>query len=108
MSYKNGGFKTKFIPLQYSGGSSESFTVYTALESVSDTDSYVLVDDKTNKEVSLVYNAEDDCAHGKASLIDVMHALKHHGAGRYQYSNDTSDDIIIEEMTNEEMKRFFN
>lgn len=107
MSFKNGGLKAKFVPPQYSGGPSDSYTIYAALESVSDMMCYAIFDDKTDKEVDLNFGSEDDCAYGQESLIDVMYMLKHKGVGIYSSGKSYCNDIVIEEMTNDEMDKAF-
>lgn len=107
MSFKNGGLKTKFVPPQYSGGPSYSYTIYAALESVSDMMCYAIFDDKTDKEVDLNFGSEDDCAYGQESLIDVMYMLKYKGVGIYPSGKSYCHDIVIEEMTNDEMDKAF-
>ena len=106
MGFKNGGLKTKYVPPQYSGGPSNSYTIYAALESVSDIMVYVMIDDKTGEEVKLGLGSEDDCADGIESLIDVMYYLKHKCVGTYHFNYEYQD-IIIEKMTKEEIDKYF-
>lgn len=106
MSFKNGGLKTKFIPLVYGYDPNRSYTIYAALESCSDIMCYAMYDDKDGQEVDISLGTEDDCAHGSESLIDVMYTLKHNGAGTYP-SDGYRNDIVIEEMTTEEMEKVF-
>lgn len=108
MSYKTGGTKTKFEPLCYSYGPSDTYTVYAALEHCSDIMVYVIINDKTGKESDISFGCEDDCAHGKHSLIDVMYTLKHKDVGTHKITSNEEEDIVIEEMTWEEVERIFN
>lgn len=106
MGYKNGGLKTKYVPPRYSGGPSDSYTIYAAYESVSDIMVYVMINDETEEEVELGFGSEDDCADGIESLIDVMFYLKHKGVGTYHFNYEYQD-IVIEEMTEEEIDKYF-
>ncbi len=101
MSFKNGGHKTKFIVSE--GYNYEEYTIYCALESVSDVNSYVMVNSKGEREPIWI-GGEDDTARGKYSLIDCLYYLKHHGSGTYDFSG--YDDIVIEDMTSEELERY--
>jgi hypothetical protein len=58
-----------------------------------------------NQEVDISIAAEDDTeAFGKYSLIDCLYYLKQHKDKHYQYKEH---DIIIEEMTQEEVNTIF-
>ena len=99
MAFKTGGFKTKYIE-EY-GYMRDEYTIYCAVESVSDTCVYKMFDNKGNeKEINI--SGEDDTAdYGNHSLIDCLFYLKQRKDKHYQFKEH---DIIIEEMTNEEMK----
>ena len=99
MAFKTGGFKTKYI--EECGYLHNEYTIYCAVESVSDICVYNMLDDKGNvKEINI--SAEDDtCDYGNHSLIDCLFYLKQHKDKHYQFKEY---DIIIEEMTPEEMK----
>jgi hypothetical protein len=102
MAYKTGGYKTKFIE-QY-GYYTQVYTIYCAVESVTDTCMYKMFNDE-NQEVDISIAAEDDTeAFGKYSLIDCIYYLKQHKDKHYQYKEH---DIIIEEMTQEEVNTIF-
>lgn len=104
MSYKTGGVKAVFeTPSYYSYG--EKYTVYNAVESVSDVSVYKVIDEN-GKEVNFDRFTEDDSVKGRQSLIDVVYYLKHYKPGRYSFGADF-EDIIIEEMTQEEMGKIF-
>jgi len=103
MSYKTGGFKTKYR--ESYGYFYEDYIIYCAVESVSDTCVYKMFD-VSGKEHDISISAEDDTeAFGKYSLIDCLYHLKHHENKTYSHHEC---DIIIEEMTEEEMSRIFN
>lgn len=98
MSFKTGGFKTKYIE-ECGSYIHDEYTIYCAVESVSDVCVYKMFDEN-GKEVDITISAEDDTeAVGKYSLIDCLYCLKH-GEGK-------GNDIIIEEMTDDEMKRIY-
>ena len=99
MAFKTGGFKTKYI--DECGYMCDKYTIYCAVESVSDVCMYKMLDDKGNeKEINI--SAEDDTDdYGNHSLIDCLFYLKHYKDKHYQHKEY---DIIIEEMTDEEMK----
>ena len=107
MSFKTGGLKTKFMPLTYGYEPNRSYTIYAALESCSDIMVYRMIDDNDGEEIDISLGTEDDCAHGSESLIDVMYTLKHNGVGTYPSGVSYCQDIVIEEMTPEEMERVF-
>lgn len=101
MAFKTGGFKTKYIN-EY-GYMCDEYTIYCAVESVSDVCVYHMLDDKGNeKEINI--SAEEDSNYGNHSLIDCLFYLKRHENKHYQFKEY---DIIIEEMTNEEMKMIY-
>lgn len=102
MAFKTGGFKTKYI--DECGYMHDEYTIYCAVESVSDVCVYNMLDDKGNeKEINI--SAEDDAGdYGNHSLIDCLFYLKQHKNKHYQFKEY---DIIIEEMTDEEMKRIY-
>lgn len=63
-----------------------------------------MLDDKGN-ETEINISAEDDTsAFGNHSLIDCLFYLKQHKNKHYQFKDH---DIIIEEMTDEEMKMIY-
>lgn len=102
MAFKTGGFKTKYIE-EY-GYIRNEYTIYCAIESVSDVCVYNMFDDKGNeKEINI--SAEDDTSdYGNHSLIDCLFYLKQHKNKHYQFKEY---DIIIEEITNDEMKTIY-
>ena len=106
MSFKTGGLKTKFKPPIYQYEPFREYTIFAALESCSDVWCVHIVDNK-GKFVDMTVGTEDDCANGCESIIDVMYFLKHHGAGVYQVGSSKFDEIVIEEMTSEEMDEHF-
>ena len=107
MSYKTGGEKARWEPPTYYGYG-EKYTVYTALESTSDINSYAIADENGNIIPGFsTFLSEDDSAKGRESLIDVLYYLKHHGPGTYPVSDANWQDIVIQEMTPEEMDKIF-
>lgn len=102
MAFKTGGFKTKYIE-EY-GYMRNEYTIYCSVESVSDICVYKMFDDNRNeKEINI--SAEDDTDdYGNHSLIDCLFYLKQHKDKCYQ---NKEYDIIIEEMTNDEMKMVY-
>jgi hypothetical protein len=102
MAFKTGGFKTKYIE-EY-GYMRNEYTIYCAVESVSDVCIYKMLDDKGNEQ-EINISAEDDTDdYGNHSLIDCLFYLKQHKDKYYQHKEY---DIIIEEMNNEEMKTIY-
>lgn len=102
MSYKTGGYKTKYI--SECGYYREEFTIYSAVESISDICVYKMFNENGN-EVDISVSAEDDTeAVGKYSLIDCLYYLKQHENKIYDYKEYN---IIIEEMTFEEVDKIF-
>ena len=101
MAFKTGGFKTKYIE-EY-GYIRNEYTIYSAVESVSDIRVYKMFDENINeKDISI--SAEDDTDdYGNHSLIECLYHLKliksKIGLGGHN--------IIIEKMTNDEMKTVF-
>ena len=102
MAYKTGGFKTKYI--DECGYMRNEYTIYCAVESVSDVCVYIMLEDKGNvKEINI--SVEDDTIdYGNHSLIDCLFYLKQHKDKHYQ---NKEYDIIIEKMTDEEMKMIY-
>ena len=105
MSYKTGGLKSTWEPQTSSYELSRKYTIYTACESVSDISGYIMHNDK-GKEVNLLSYFDEDSAKGRESLIDVLYYLKHKGVGVYDFGSKWRD-IIIEEMTEEEIDKVF-
>lgn len=105
MSYKTGGLKSTWEPQTSSYELSRKYTIYTACESVSDISGYIM-HDETGKEVNLLSYFDEDSAKGRESLIDVLYYLKHKGVGVYDFGSKWRD-IIIEEMTEEEIDKVF-
>ena len=102
MAYKTGGYKTKYISSY--GYFHEEFIIYSAVESVSDTCVYKMFNTK-GQEVNISIGGEDDTDDfGNHSLIDCLFYLKQHKDKHYQYKEY---DIIIEEMTYEEVNKIF-
>ena len=103
MAFKTGGYKTKYI--SECGYFHEEFMIYSAVESCSDVCSYVMVNEETGKEVDICISAEDDTeAVGKYSLIDCLYYLKQRKNKYYEWKERN---IIIEEMTPEEVIKYF-
>ena len=103
MSFKTGGFKTKYHEVY--GYIDEEYTIYCALESCTNVCVYKMFD-KDGKERDLCVGAEDDTDdYGSYSLIDCLYYLKRHENKKYKYNEH---DIIIEDMTNEEVKKIFD
>ena len=102
MAFKTGGFKTKYI--EECGYIRNEYTIYCAVESVSDICVYKMLDNKGNeKEINI--SAEDDTNdYGNHSLIDYLFYLKQNKDKHYRFKEY---DIIIEEMSNEEMKMIY-
>ena len=102
MAFKTGGFKTKYI--EECGYICNEYTIYCAVESVSDICVYKMLDNKGNeKEINI--SAEDDTNdYGNHSLIDCLFYLKQNKDKHYRFKEY---DIIIEEMSNEEMKMIY-
>lgn len=97
MAFKTGGYKTKLIK-EYGSYLHEEYTIYCAIESVTNTCVYKMFDDK-GKERDIVIGAEFDADdNGKYSLIDCLYHLKH---------KTNFKDIVIEEMSREEMANIF-
>ena len=95
MAFKTGGYKTKYFCSN--GYSYDEYTIYAALESVSDVISFRMYDNEGNEE-DICIGATDDLDYGKRSLIDCLYALRH---------RTEVGDIVIERMTNEEMEKIF-
>ena len=103
MAFKTGGYKTKYI--SECGYFHEEFMIYSAVESCSDVCLYVMVNEETGKEVDIIISGEDDTdAVGKYSLIDCLYYLKRRQDKHYKWKGN---DIIIEEMTPEEVIKYF-
>ena len=101
--YKLGGYKTKY--LRNEGYEWEEYTIYCALESTTDVWRYKMFD-KNGVEHDISVSAEDDVeAFGNSSLIDCLYHLK--TQSNMTFPNYKDNNIIIEEMTNEEMRKVF-
>ena len=103
MSYKTGGYKTKYIeecgPYVYN-----EYIIYCAVESCSNVCMYKMFDNK-GREVSISISAEEDTDDfGNHSLIDCLYYLKCHKDKHYEWKEHN---IIIEEMTYEEVDKIF-
>ena len=106
MSYKTMGTKALFEPPTYYGYG-EKYTVCTALESVSDINSYRMIDEDGNVIPGFsTMPSEEDGVKGRQSLIDVLYYLKHYGPGTYKFDAEW-ETITIEEMTREEVDKIF-
>lgn len=104
MSFKTGGFKTKYIE-DYDNLIYNEYTIYCAYESVSDVCVYKMFD-SNGKQCDICIGAESDSNdYGNRSKIDCLYYLKKHENKKYKYHEH---DIIIEEMTREEVKRIFD
>lgn len=103
MAYKTGGYKTKYIEECGSYVYNE-YMIYSAVESCSNVCVYKMFNDK-NEEVNISISAEEDTDdYGNRSLIDCLYHLKCCKDKHYQYKEY---DIIIEEMTQEEVNTIF-
>ena len=103
MSFKNGGVKTKYIE-DYDNIIYNEYTIYCAYESVSDVCVYKMLD-SDGKECDICIGAEDDSNdYGNHSKIDCLYHLKLREGKEYKYH---SHDIVIEEMTSEEVREIF-
>jgi len=99
MAFKTRGFKTKYIE-QY-GYMRNEYTIYCAVESVSDVCVYKMFDENMN-EKDICISAEDDTdSFGNHSLIDCLYHLK---LVKNKIESNKEYSIIIEEMTTEEME----
>lgn len=102
MAFKTGGFKTKYIE-EY-GYIRNEYTIYCAVESVSDVCVYKMFDENMN-EKDICISAEDDTEDfGSHSLIDCLYHLK---LKKNKVETNKEHSIIIEEMTNEEMEMIY-
>ena len=102
MAFKTGGYKTKYI--SECGYFREEFMIYCAVESCSDVCVYKMFNEN-GEEVNISISAEDDTdSVGKYSLIDCLYHLKNKKDKHYQWD---IYDIIIEEMTYEEVDKIF-
>ena len=102
MAFKTKGFKTKYIE-EY-GYMRNEYTIYCAVESVSDVCVYKMLDENM-KEKDICISAEDDTdSFGNHSLIDCLYHLKH---AKNKTEPNKEHNIIIEEMTDEEMKLIY-
>ena len=96
MAYRS-GWKTRYR-LEY-GWYFEDYDLYCVYESVSDTITIKMFNDKGEELKNIPVGCEDDCSEGNHSLIDCLYALKH---------QENIKDIVIEEMTREEIDKIFN
>lgn len=105
MSYKERGTKAKYV--NRLGYMPITYTIYCALESVFDHYTYIMVNDE-NKEQILEPRVSGDgwVESGCHSLIDVLYCLKHEDVGTHSI-NGSPNLIVIEEMTDEEMNKYF-
>lgn len=102
MAFKTGGKKTTYI--QDNGYCEKTYTIYCAVESVTDICVYKMFD-TNGKECNITIAAEDDTdGKGNRSLIDCLYCLKYGISENNLYDNQK---IIITEMTKEEMKNIF-
>lgn len=102
MAFKTGGFKTKYIE-EYEYIRNE-YTIYCAVESVSDICVYKMFD-KNGKEKKISISGEDDTdSFGNHSLIECLYHLK---MAKNKKETNKEYSIIIEEMTNDEMKQIY-
>ena len=103
MSYKTRGYKTKYIEECGSYVYNE-YIIYCAVESCSNICMYKMFDSK-GREVSISISAEEDTDDfGNHSLIDCLYYLKQGEDKHYKWKGN---DIIIEEMTYEEVNKIF-
>ena len=102
MAYKTGGVKTKYI-YSYEHDYKE-YTIYRAVNSTNDLCVYKMFDENDN-ECPIDPDIEDDsCDKGNHSLIDCLYHLKNKSNMK---CNNKDYNIIIEEMTEEEMHKVF-
>ena len=99
MPFKNRGFKTKYIE-QYEHMRNE-YTIYCAVESVSDVCVYKMFDENMKKKDICISAEYDTDSFGSHSLIDCLYHLKQ---VKNKIESNKEYSIIIEEMTNEEME----
>lgn len=102
MAFKTEGYKTKYI-MDY-GQEYKEYMIYCAVESVSDICVYKMFN-MNNEECDICISCEDDTEHkGNRSLIDCLYCLKY---GVKDSGLSSWQDIVVEEMTEEEMKNIF-
>lgn len=99
MPFKTRGFKTKYIE-QYEHMRNE-YTIYCAVESVSDVCVYKMFDENMKKKDICISAEYDTDSFGSHSLIDCLYHLKQ---VKNKIESNKEYSIIIEEMTNEEME----
>lgn len=103
MSFKTGGVKTKYIE-EY-GYIRNEYTIYCAVESVSDICVYKMFNED-EEEVDIIISCEDDSyGIGNHSLVDCLYYLKHHR--NKIYKNRETYNIKIFEMSDDEMNEIF-
>ena len=102
MGYKTGALKTKYIV--ETGFFRTEYTIFCALESVSDMLVYVMVDSE-GRQVPIKIGEEDDCSKGSSSLIDCLYYLKHYGKGTFDCGK--FDKITIEDASEDEFEKYF-
>lgn len=102
MAFKTGGFKTKYIE-QY-GYMRNEYTIYCAVESVSDICVYKMFDEKMNEKEICISGEDDTDAFGNHSLIECLYYLK---LVKNKIYPNKEYSIIIEEITNDEMKMVY-
>ena len=101
MAYKTGGTKVTYVD-RY-GPYSDEYTIYRAVESVTDTATYVMKD-PAGRTADICIAAEDDCAEGNGSIIECLHCLR---TGNDLHTGHPEFDIIVNPMTDEEMEAIF-
>lgn len=99
MSFKTGGFKTKYI--EEHGYIRKEYIIYCAVESVSDICVYKMFDTDGNEKEIYITGEDDTDDFGCYSLIDCLYHLK---IAKNKIYPNKEHNIIIEEMTGEEMK----
>ena len=102
MSFKTRGFKTKYIE-QYEHMCNQ-YTIYCAVESVSDVCVYKMFDENMKKKDICISAEYDTDSFGSHSLIDCLYHLKQ---VKNKIESNKEYSIIIEEMTNEEMEMIY-
>ena len=102
MGFKTGALKTKYVV--ETGFFREEYTIFCAIESVSDSLVFVMIDND-GKQVPITIGVEDDCSKGSGSLIDCLYYLKHYNAGTFDCGK--FDKIVIEDASEDEIQRVF-
>lgn len=103
MGFKNGGVKTKYVE-DYDNIIYNEYTIYCAYESVSDVCVYKMFNSEGEQRDICISAESDSGDYGNRSKIDCLYHLKLRENKEYKFHEH---DIVIEEMTREEMKEIF-